>query len=423
MIAAIALFFLISASFSLAIWIVLFGFRGGFWRNTCCLEDRWASCVEEGGAEIAKLERYPSVCAVVPARNEAEVLPESLRSLLQQDYPGSFSIVLADDRSTDGTATVARDAAEALHQEARLSVLDVPPLPAGWTGKLWALENGTRHAIAERDPDYLFLTDADIASDRDVLQRLVAKAETEGRALVSLMVLLRCQSFWEKMLIPAFIFFFAKLYPFPWVNDRDRSTAAAAGGCILLRRDALEAIGGIAAIRDALIDDCALARAIKNGVAPRPNPAPTGRGASTRRSIWLGLTAKAYSLRPYDTLDSIWNMVARTAYTQLHYSPLLLLGTLLGMVLVYLVPPAAVVAGAIARSQAIASLGAIAWLLMTVAYLPIVRFYGLSGLRSLSLPFVASLYTLMTLDSARRHWQGKGGAWKGRTYPSRQERS
>jgi hopene-associated glycosyltransferase HpnB len=338
---------------------------------------------------------------VIPARNEAELLPITLRSLLNQDYPGSLTIILVDDQSTDGTASVA----QALGNNGQLHVLAAEPLPPGWKGKLWALEQGIRHAqTLTPPPDYLLLTDADIEHDRTNLRQLVTKAQQENLELVSLMVQLRCQSFWERLLIPAFVFFFQKLYPFRWVNDSQNRTAAAAGGCILIRRETLVQIGGIQAIRQALIDDCALAQAVKSN--------STGR-------IWLGLTASTCSVRPYASLATIWDMVARSAYTQLNYSPWLLLGTLVGMTLIYIVPPVGVIVGGLTRNWTVAIASLISYLLMTVAYLPTVRLYRCSPWWAFCLSAIAFLYTLMTLDSALRHYQGRGGAWKGRVYPQK----
>ena len=286
------------------------------------------------------------------------------------------------------------------------------------------------------------MTDADIEHDQSNLQRLVTKAEQEDLDLVSVMVRLRCDSFWEKLLIPAFIFFFQKLYPFRWVNDPNKKTAAAAGGSILIRREALERIGGIQVIRQALIDDCALAQAVKErgkvgeqGSIANTSayfdcaqykcestssqfPIPNSQFSSSPKGrIWLGLSSLTRSLRPYPFLATIWNMVARTAYTQLNYSPLLLLGTLVAMTLIYLVPPVGVILGAALGNWAIAFTSLSAWLLMTWAYYPTIRFYKCPFWLAFSLPAIAFLYTLMTLDSAIRHWQGRGGSWKGRVYP------
>ena len=218
------------------------------------------------------------------------------------------------------------------------------------------------------------------------------------------MVLLRCESFWEKLLIPSFVFFFQKLYPFRWVNNPQSSIAAAAGGCILIRPQALEKIGGIKTIRNALIDDCTLAKTVKFADPQQPSP------------IWLGLSSSVVSLRPYNSLKSIWDMVARTAYTQLNYSPLLLIGTLLGLILVYLIAPIATIFGLVTQSYTLAILGILVWLLMSLAYSPSVRLYKLSIIWAFTLPAIAFLYSLMTLDSAIRHMKGQGGAWKGRVY-------
>jgi len=408
---------------SFVIWVGLLTVWGNFWRADQRLG-------ESEGSQDAREENlpsnFPSVCAVIPARNEADMLPMTLRSLLSQDYLGPFSIILVDDHSTDGTAQVARQTAQALNRADQLDVLSAEPLPKGWTGKLWALEQGTRYGQQRTTPapDYFLLTDADIQHDPSNLRQLIAKAEAEKLDLTSLMVLLRCQSFWERFLIPAFVFFFQKLYPFPLVNDPRRKMAAAAGGCILIRRPALNDIGGIAVVRDALIDDCSLAHAVKSkGQTGQntpteinsPDPSSPETSALTGR-IWLGLTNKTKSLRPYPQLDTIWTMVARTAYTQLHYSPLLLVGALLGMVLVYWVAPIALIWGLVTGTWAVAGIAVLIWVLMAIAYCPTVKLYGISLVWSFSLPAIAFLYMLMTMDSALRHWQGRGGAWKGRVY-------
>ncbi|MEH2391386.1 MAG: glycosyltransferase [Nostoc sp.] len=385
---------------SLTIWLGLLCFWGQFWRTDQQLE------VTE-----TQLQSLPMVCAVVPARNEAQLLPSTLRSLLLQDYPGSLKVFLVDDRSTDGTANFAEGVAHTLGKPEQLHIISGESLPPGWSGKLWAVEQGIKSASLFA-PDYFLLTDADIEHDPGNLRRLVAKAVQDDLDLVSVMVRLRCESFWEKLLIPAFVFFFQKLYPFRWVNNPNNPTAAAAGGSILIAREALERIGGIQVIRQALIDDCALANAVKQ-IGRQSNsfsPASPGR-------IWLGLSTLTQSVRPYNSLATIWDMVARSAYTQLNYSPLLLLGTLVGMPLIYLVPPMCIILGAVWGNWAIALTGLLGWFLMTLAYYPTIRFYKCSPWLALSLPAIAFLYTLMTLDSALRHWQGRGGAWKGRVYP------
>ncbi len=387
------------ALLSLLIWLVLVLLWGGFWRCDQRLE------VEAESLPSVPTDRVlPSVCAVVPARNEADVLPISLRSLLTQNYPGDLRVILVDDHSTDGTAQVAMETAQAVGQGDRLQVIQAEPLPAGWSGKLWAMDQGVKKAITLA-PDYILFTDADIEHAPENLLRLLTKASQNNLDMASVMVRLRCDSFWEKLLIPAFVFFFMKLYPFPWVNNPQKKTAGAAGGCILIRTTALTRIGGVERIRQALIDDCALAIAVK-----------TGETNHITGNIWLGLSDLTRSLRPYPSLETIWNMVARTAYTQLGYNPLLLVGTLFGMTLVYLVPPLSFLVGAFTGQWAIALTGLATYLLITLAYLPTIRFYRCPVVLAGCLPAIAVLYTLMTLDSAIRHWRGQGGAWKGRTY-------
>lgn len=379
---------------SLAIWLFLILFWGQFWRV-----DQQLETSTEVVYKLSTKQSLPTVCVVVPARNEADVIPISLRSLLLQDYPGNFQVFLVDDQSTDGTANFAQGVAYAVDKLPQLHIVSSADLPPAWTGKLWAMEQGVQKA-SQIQPDYFLLTDADIEHDLSNLRRLIAKAEAENLDLVSIMVRLRCQNFWEQLLIPAFVFFFQKLYPFRWVNNSKKTTAAAAGGCILIRRETLNNIGGLQVIRQALIDDCSLATAVK----------------SNQGKIWLGLSALTYSLRPYNSLDPIWNMVARTAYTQLNYSPLLLAGSVLGMTLVYIFPVMGIVLGLILGNLLITLTGLLTWLLMTFAYFPIIRFYKCSPWLAFCLPIIAFLYTLMTLDSANRHWQGRGGAWKGRVY-------
>lgn len=332
--------------------------------------------------------------AIVPARDEAETIGETIRSLLQQTYPGRFTITLVDDQSTDGTADIAQRAAAEAGAADRLAVIRGVDLPPGWTGKVWAMRQGV--AYAEQGPEppaYLLFTDADIAYAPGALQRLVSGAVARRTVLTSLMVKLRCESPAERLLIPAFVFFFQKLYPFAWVNDPARGTAAAAGGCMLVRRDALSAAGGLDAMRGALIDDCALGALLK------------GQGP-----IWLGLTHDVRSLRAYPAFGDIRRMVARSAYAELRYSPLRLVGAVLGMAVTYLAPPTLTFL-ADGTAQA---LGAAAWALMVLAYQPTLRFYGLNPLWGLALPAVAAIYTAFTVDSAVQHWQGRGGAWKGR---------
>jgi hopene-associated glycosyltransferase HpnB len=374
---------------ALAAWVWLLAARGGFWRADQRLDKT-----------PLDLGRWPEVVAVIPARNEAAFVGQAVESLLRQDYPGRFSVVLVDDSSNDGTAEIATRAADAAGAGERLRVLRGERLPAGWTGKLWAVHQGLAEA-AELAPNaaYVLLTDADIVHEPRNLRRLVAKAEGERLHLVSLMVKLRCEGAWEKLLIPAFVFFFQKLYPFPWVNDPLKRTAAAAGGCMLVRKETLAAVGGVERIRDRLIDDCALAREIK-----------------AKGPIWLGLVERTASLRPYDRLGEIWQTVARSAFEQLNRSVFALIGTLLGMLALYVVPPLAAVYGVAAGDAALALAGVGGWGLMAMAYGPTVRLYGLAPVVALTLPLAGVLYALMTADSARRHWMGSGGGWKGRSY-------
>lgn len=376
----------IISALSLCIWLFLLLFWGDFWRADCRID-----------RQLPDLDKYPSVCAIVPARNEAEVIATSLTSLLNQDYPRELAIALIDDNSSDRTAEIAQSTAEQLNKSDRLLVVAGKPLEPGWKGKLWAMHQGI--IAVEKTPDYWLFTDADIQHDSKNLTQLVTKAKTDNLDLVSLMVKLRCQSFWEKLLIPAFVFFFQKLYPFSWVNDPRKSIAGAAGGCILISNEALREIGGIATIKDALIDDCSLAKAVK-----------------TQGKIWLGLSETTISLRGYDNLKVIWDTIARTAYTQLNYSPLLLLGTVIGMAIVYLVAPICLAIALFTGNFLVAGISILTWLLMIWAYLPTIRLYNLSITWAVCLPAIAFLYTLMTIDSAIKHYRGKGGAWKGRTY-------
>jgi hopene-associated glycosyltransferase HpnB len=361
-------------------WLYLLCARGGFWRVRA--------------PEIARRGRAAEVIAIVPARDEAAVIGAAVGSLLDQDHAGALHIVVVDDHSTDGTAEAAIAAATARGMRDRLEVVTGAPLPDGWTGKVWAMAQGAERAAAlAPKADYFLFTDADIAHARGNVGDLAARAEREGLALASLMVLLHCRSAAERALIPAFVFFFAMLYPFAWVADPLRSTAAAAGGCMLVRRTALERAGGLAAIKGALIDDCALARILK----------PQG-------PIRLDLTQDAHSLRGYPGFADIWRMIARTAYTELKYQPVRLLGAVLGMGVVYVAPPLLTLFG----HGAAFWLGLAAWLMMMVAFWPMVRFYRLGRWRAATLPLVALFYLGATVDSARRHWRGRGGEWKGR---------
>ena len=408
------------AAASFGIWLYLIFGRGGFWRETVL-------------PPAPTPVRWPSVTAVVPARNEVEVISDALRSLLMQDYPGEFSVILVDDHSSDGTADRARKAAESVGASERLTIVAARPLPPGWTGKMWALNEGLEHierntaspsscpgltrastcsvlgneVVDGRDkpghggekegvpetelPALILLTDADIVHHATNLRELAARIEA-GVDLASLMVKLRAETIAERFMIPAFVFFFEMLYPFSWIRDPAKRTAGAAGGCVLVRREVLLRIGGIEAIRGEIIDDCALGRAAKEG-----------------GPIWLGLSGKTRSLRPYPALGDIWRMVARTAYAQLGYSPIVLLGTVLGLSLAFVAPVAISLSGTES-----ATLGLTAWAAMSLAFLPTLRLYERSPAWAPLLPLIAVVYMAATIESARRHWLGRGAEWKGR---------
>jgi hopene-associated glycosyltransferase HpnB len=387
-----------AAALAAVAWGYLLAARGGYWRTDQRLPTGPAAPSGPG-----RPERWPSVTAVIPARDEAAILPQTLPTLLAQDYPGAFSVILVDDDSTDGTAR----AAAALGQDAppgRLRVVCGSPTPAGWAGKVWAMAQGLRAAPGS---EYILFTDADIHYRPGTVTALVRAAELDDRVLVSQMALLRADTGWERLLVPAFVYFFALLYPFRLVNRPGAGTAAAAGGCMLLRRQALDDAGGLERIRGARIDDVALGGLLKGAVASQ--------------RCWLGLTTDISSRRPYPRLAPLWDMVARSAYTQLRYSPWALAGTVAGLLWLYLLPPAAAVAGLAGLAAGagaygwLAAAGLAGWAIMAVTYLPMLRLYRLSPLRAPSLPLIAVLYAAMTADSARRHHRGRGGQWKGRT--------
>lgn len=383
------------AAAALLAWIWLALAHGGFWRADQRLSASPGAPLRAGWASVA---------IVIPARNEAATIARVVAAHAASDYPGPVRLVVVDDSSDDGTG--ARAAAAGRDARFPVEVIAAPPLPPGWSGKLWAVNAGLAH-LAQTAPEarHILLTDADILHAPDTLRRLAAKAEAEDLALVSLMARLDARGIWGGLLIPAFIFFFQKLYPFRWVNDPRSAIAGAAGGCVLLRAEALAAIGGIGAIKGALIDDCALAAAIKT------------RG-KTRDKIWLGLADReVVSLRDNRSLGSVWSMVARTAFTQLGHALWRLIGAVLGMGLVYLTPPIALLGGLATGDGAAAALGAAAMALMAALYRPTLRLYGQPWLAGLALPVAAALYTAMTLSSAIRHWRGAGGRWKGRVYP------
>jgi GT2 family glycosyltransferase len=420
------------AILSLSIWLYLVLARGNFWR---------LRPFDDDVAQHPTPSRYPNVVAVIPARNEAATIRQTLAALLQQNYPGELSIIVVDDHSEDATSQIAQRAAQENKAESRVEIYPAATLPTGWTGKLWALNEGVARAAAgaakralsgelregtalavpenttksralapegrgspsslvdETLPTFYWFTDADIVHAPDTLRRLVAAAEKNHLDLTSLMVLLQAKTLPERALIPAFLFFFLKLYPPRWTANPRAKTAGAAGGCILLRREALNRIGGLSAIRSEVIDDCALARAVKR----------------TGGKIWMGLTRASISLRAYRSFTEIRDMIARTAFTQLGYSTLLLVGTLAGMFFTYLAP----VALLLTHNPAARILGLATWLLMSLSFLPTVRFYRVSPLWAPLLPLAALFYSYATWLSAARYWLGRGGQWKGRAQARR----
>jgi hopene-associated glycosyltransferase HpnB len=367
---------------ALGIWVYLVSARGRFWLGS-----------ERDQAKPVSLRSWPSVAAVIPARNEAAYVGQTMGSLVHQDYPGRFAIFLVDDDSDDGTADVARSVASDARDKHPLTVVTSRAVPTGWTGKLWAVKQGIQAVEADGSFDYVLLTDADIVHAPDSVRWLVGQAEAGRLVLTSFMAKLRCTSLAERSHVPAFIFFFQMLFPFAWVNSADRATAAAAGGCMLVQADEFRRAGGVDSIRGALIDDCALARTMK-AFGP----------------IWLGLSDRVRSIRPYQHWRDVRDMISRSAYAQLGYSPLLLLGTIAGLALTFLVPPLlALFADGPARVMGVAT-----WALMALAFQPTLRFYRLSPLWGIALPVIALLYMLYTLDSAYQYWVGRGGSWKGR---------
>ena len=448
--ASCVLGFAIAAIVSAAAWVYLLAAHGGYWLTSQRLLATPAPATPETPApatpEAPAAPRalatpgapttpsapaapgapgggWPSVVAVVPARNEADMLPVTLPALLRQDYAGEFRVIVVDDRSDDGTGEVAAELGLKATRDggAPLTVLAGQPRPEGWAGKVWAMSQGLAASAGEAGettpgettpgkttpgkttPAYVLFTDADISWAPGVLRDLVAAAERDDRALLSQMALLRAETAWERVIVPAFVYFFAQLYPFRRVNDPASRTAAAAGGCMLIRKTALDK--GLAPIKNALIDDVALATLLKRD----------------GNRCWLGLTTDIRSARPYPRLASLWHMVARSAYTQLRYSPLVLAGTIVGLLLLYAAPPAGVIAWLVnqaaagtasAPAVAAGAAGLAGWALMTISYLPMLRLYRLSPLRAPGLPLIAILYAAMTVDSARRHYSGRTVSWR-----------
>lgn len=371
----------------LFIWLYLAFARHSFWRANQRLSP-----------DSPAPEVWPPVVAVIPARNEADYIGRSLASVAGQDYPGPFRVILVDDSSDDDTLAIAGR----VKCKTRIEAVTAPPLAGGWTGKLWALAHGVRHADTAggmADDSFLWFTDADIVHGPGVLRDLVAKAVNERRDMVSLMAKLNCEGASERWLVPAFVFFFQKLYPFPDVNRKESRTAAAAGGCILLRRGVLDRAGGIAAVRGELIDDCSLARRVKDA---------GGR-------LWLGLADQSWSIRAYN-FSELWQMVARTAFTQLNHSKLLLVGTILAMVVTYLAPPLLFLSFPVHGDALAAGAGLATWIIATLLYWPTLTYYRRSPIEGFLLPVISGLYTLATIRSAADHWLGRGSQWKARRY-------
>jgi cellulose synthase/poly-beta-1,6-N-acetylglucosamine synthase-like glycosyltransferase len=409
----------IACTVAAVVWAYLVIGHGGYWRTS-----QWLPATGEP-------DRWPDVTAIVPARNEAEMLPATLPALLGQDYPGALSVILVDDGSSDGTGEIAARLGRESGRPLRVVAGAASPAASGqdrWAGKVWAMAQGLRAAgipgipdsqAQDRQPEsYVLFTDADIACAPGALRDLVAAAEGDDRDLVSQMALLRTATNWERVVVPAFVYFFAQLYPFRRVNVPGSRTAAAAGGCMLIRRSALdrsggvvpirrsalERSGGVAPIRGALIDDVAMGRMIKG----------------QRGRTWLGLTRQVLSVRPYPVLADLWQMVARSAYTQLNYSPVLLAGTLIGLLFLYALPPAGAIIGlAAGLAPWLVAAGLAGWALMSLSFVPMLRLYRLSPLRAPGLPLIALLYAAMTADSARRHYAGHGAQWRGRTNQTR----
>lgn len=367
------------------IWMVLFFAWGNFWQVWEFDSDR---------ARFPAPTPWPRVTAVVPARNEAASIEAVISALAAQDYAGEFSVIVVDDHSDDGTAQLAHRAASSSKMVSRIRVISAPDLTGGWTGKLWAVNAGVKESAAAA-PEFYWFTDADVVHPPDALLRLVSRAEADKLDLTSLMVLLRAETFAERLLIPAFLYFFLMLYPPKWIAKRDVKTAGAAGGCILLRRAALRRAGGLAAIRSEVIDDCALARAVK-------------RSGGT---VWMGLTRASNSLRSYENFSDIRDMIARTAFTQLRYSAILLAGTFVAMILTFALP----VLLTFSNSIHVWPFALAAWCLMTASFLPTVSFYRQQQILALLLPLAALFYAYATCLSAVRYWFGRGGQWKGRS--------
>ena len=386
----IELFLWILSITTLGSWLYLWLFRSLFWLANQRLENL--------PADIPATISFPSVIALIPARNEEDVIARCIGSLLNQDYQGELSIILIDDESNDRTVEVAQAAAAQFEGGNKVQIISGKQLPSGWAGKVWALQQGMNRAVRTQ-AKYYFLSDADVYHDTSNLTRLVSKAEKDELDLVSLMVKLQCRSSWDWLLIPAFIFFFQKLFPFNRVNDPSSRVAAAAGGSMLVRKTAMDRIGQYTSIKSAIIDDCTLARKLKeNG------------------PIWLGLSTSTRSIRAYDNLTEIWHMVTRSAYTQLHHSLVFLLGAIIGMTVVYVAPPMVMCFAFLHDLTFPLLFSGCAWGIMIYTYHPTLKLYDVKPFYGLLLPVTALIYLLMTIDSARLFYLNKGGRWKGRVY-------
>jgi len=386
----IELFLWILSITTLGSWLYLWLFRSLFWLANQRLENL--------PADIPATISFPSVIALIPARNEEDVIARCIGSLLNQDYQGELSIILIDDESNDRTVEVAQAAAAQFEGGNKVQIISGKQLPSGWAGKVWALQQGMNRAVRTQ-AKYYFLSDADVYHDTSNLTRLVSKAEKDELDLVSLMVKLQCRSSWDWLLIPAFIFFFQKLFPFNRVNDPSSRVAAAAGGSMLVRKTAMDRIGQYTSIKSAIIDDCTLARKLKeNG------------------PIWLGLSTTTRSIRAYDNLTEIWHMVTRSAYTQLHHSLVFLLGAIIGMTVVYVAPPMVMCFAFLHDLTFPLLFSGCAWGIMIYTYHPTLKLYDVKPFYGLLLPVTALIYLLMTIDSARLFYLNKGGRWKGRVY-------
>jgi hopene-associated glycosyltransferase HpnB len=383
----------IASAASLFVWLVLTLFRGAFWQLRFFDDDIALHYPPPDVAAEGRSLAWPRVAAVIPARNEAASVTKLVESLARQDYAGEFHVFIVDDQSEDKTGELAAAAAQAERAENKFTIQRGQEWKPGWTGKLWAMQQGIENATAI-SPEYFWFTDADIAHAPDTLTRLVARAQSQSLDLASLMVMLQAKSLPERLLIPAFLYFFLQLYPPRWIENLGSRTAGAAGGCILLKRNALEKMGGLHSIRGEVIDDCALARGVKRS---------GGR-------IWMGVTRKSISLRSYQSFGEIRDLIARTAFTQLNYSGLVLAGTLLALSLTYFVP----VVLLFSPQPLVWRLSLAAWALMTLTYLPTVRFYRLSPKWAMLLPLAGAFYAWATVLSAIRYWLGRGGHWKGR---------